>query len=148
MAILDNLDKQLIKILHEDARRSSEVVAKELGVSPATVRRRIRRLVKNGVMHVIALVEPEKIGLHLTAVVALDVDHEKLNSVMNKLIKRPEVIWVATTTGRFDILLLARFPSHEELSEFVQGDLAKVEGVRDSETFICLRQERKHFLIT
>ena len=135
---INGLDERLIHLLENDARQSSEVLAAQLNISPATVRRRVRRLIQSGVIRIVAAVDSSKIGLPLTAVIALDVAHEKLDAVTEMLVRRPEVKWVSTTTGRFDILAMASFPSTDELSVFVQRELAKIEGVRDSETFICL----------
>lgn len=143
MAIVDSLDVRLIKLLQEDAGKSSDVLAKQLKVSAATIRRRIRRLLKSNVIRIGAVVDPGKVGLPLAAVIAIDVAHDKLDSAIQKLTNRPEVIWVSTTTGRFDIILLARFSSTDGLSKFVQSEMAKIEGVRDSETFVCLHMESK-----
>ncbi len=135
---VDALDERLIKLLQQDARRSSDVLAKQLDVSPATVRRRVRNMIRKGVVRIAAIPDPEKVGLPLAAIIALNVDHEKLGSVLNTLAAHPDIGWVCTTTGRFDILAMARFHSTEELSRFVQSEMTKVEGVRDSETFVCL----------
>ncbi len=138
MVNIDSLAERLIKLLQKDARRSSDVLAKQLKVSPATVRRRMRRLIQNGTMRIAAIVDPAKIGLPLAAMIALHVEHDKLDSVVTRLYKQPEVGWLSTTTGRFDIMALARFPSNEELSKFIQKEITEIEGIRDSETFVCL----------
>lgn len=135
---IDSLDERLIKLLQKDARRSSDVLAKQLKVSPATVRRRMRRLIQNGTMRIAAIADPAKIGLPLAVMIALHVEHDKLDSVVEQLYKRPEVGWLSSTTGRFDIMALARFPSTEGLSKFIQKEITEIEGIRDSETFVCL----------
>ncbi len=135
---IDSLAERLINLLQKDAHRSSDVLAKQLKVSPATVRRRMKRLIQNGTMRIAAIVDPAKIGLPLAAMIALDVEHDKLDSVVDQLYKRPEVGWLSTTTGRFDIMALARFPCTEELSNFIQKEIAEIDGIRDSETFVCL----------
>ncbi|MBI2860416.1 MAG: Lrp/AsnC family transcriptional regulator [Chloroflexi bacterium] len=145
MIILDSLDRKLIQLLQEDARKSSEALAKQLGVSAATVRRRTRKLLRNDVLRVSAIVNPDKVGLHLTALMAFNVAHDALDDVIKMLAKRPEVKWVATATGRFDILAVVQFHSTDGLSAFVEKDLMKVEGIRDSETFICLHVEKGLF---
>ncbi len=135
------MDERLIKLLQKDARQSSEVIAKQLNVSPATIRRRIRKLIRSGTMRITAIADPVKIGLPLAAIIAFNVEHGKLDSIMRALVDRPEVEWVSTTTGRFDMLVLARFASTEELSRFVEKEMAELKGIKDSETFICLRIE-------
>ncbi len=145
MYTVDNLDKRLIKLLQIDARQSSDVLAKQLDVSPATVRRRIRKLIEEDVMRIQAVLDPAKVGLPLAALIAFDVDHEKLGSVMDFLSERPEVRWYASCTGRFDIIAMVRFSSTDELSEFVQKELIRLDGVRDTETFVCLRVPKPRF---
>jgi len=138
MTIKDSLDEHLVQLLEKDASHTSETLAKQFNVSASTVRRRVRKLIQSGVLHFVAVVDPSKAGFPLTAVIAFDVAPEKLDLVAQKLASYPEVKWVSITTGRFDILALARFRSTSELSSFVQRELANMEGVRDSETFICL----------
>ena len=142
----DSLDEKLIQLLEKDARQSSEVLAKQLNVSPATVRRRIKRLIQSGVLRMMALVDPDKVGFPLIAVIAFDVAHDRLEAAMQTLADLPEVTWVSTTTGRFDILALVRFRSTEELSTFVQKELPNMEGLRDSETFICLQVKKGRYM--
>ena len=142
MVKVNSLDERLIKLLKDNARQSSEVLATQLNVSAATIRRRIRRLIKDGVMRIGAIVDPAKIGLPLAAVIALDVTHDSLDSVMQTLAELPEVKWVSTTTGRFDVIVMVRFPDTDELFRFMQTKVAKMEGVRDSEAFVCLHIER------
>ena len=137
MSIIDSLDEQLVKLLGQDARQSSASLARKLKVSAATVRRRLRRLTQSGLLRVVGLVDPAEFGLPLVAVISLDVAQDKLESAINVLVNRPEIRWVSATTGRFDIIALARFPSTENLFEFLTKHLANMEGVKDSETFIC-----------
>jgi len=138
MMSIDSIDQQLIRLLTEDARQTSEVLAKQLGVNSSTVRRRLQGLVKEGVIRVVALPDPDKIGYSFRAVVAFDITHEKLDSVVEKLRLRPEVQWLSVTTGRFDVIALVWFPSSEEFFTFLQTDVGALEGVRDTETFVCL----------
>ena len=135
----DALDEQLVTILQKNSWQSSEAIAKQLEVSPATVRRRIRKLIQSGIVRMVALVDPKKLGYHLSTMIAFDVEREELESVIQMLAEQQEVKWISTTTGRFDILVLARFRSTEELSEFVQRKLADVQGITGTETFICLQ---------
>ena len=146
--MLDSLDEQLIELLKEDAQRSSETLGKQLKVSSATVRRRTKKLIQNGMLRIMAVTDPIKVGLPLAVVIAFDVVHEKLNSITTLLANRPEVRWASTTTGRFDLIIIARFRSTEELANFTQKDLIKIEGIRNSETFVCLHVEKAHYLNT
>ncbi len=138
----DSLDEQLVQLLGKDARQTSKALAKQLKVSAATVRRRVGKLIQSSAIRIVAVADSKKIGFPLTAIIAFDVSHEKIESAMQMLASREELIWVSTTTGRFDILALAIFRSTDELSNFVQRDLANIEGLRGTETFICLHIEK------
>ena len=134
----DKIDEQLARLLAQDGRQNSETLAKQLNLSSATVRRRLRKLIRDELVHIVGVVDPAKFGFPVAVVITLDVAHDKLESAMETLAKRPEVRLVSATTGRFDIIILARFRSNNGLSEFMTKVLAQLEGVKDSETFLCL----------
>src|SRR3990172_6450874 len=60
--LLDDLDRRLITLLMEDASRTNVFLARELGVSDGTVRNRIQNLIEKGVMEIVAVVDPWKVG--------------------------------------------------------------------------------------
>lgn len=142
---IDALDAQIVRLMGRDARQNSEAVAKQLNLSPATVRRRLRKLIHSNLLSIVGVVDPSRFGFPLLAVISLNVTHNKIKDILEKLSKRPEIRTLATTTGRHDILVMARFSSTERLSEFITDELAKLEGIRDSETSLCL-QIKKGFL--
>ena len=137
-SMLDSIDKQLIKLMGQDARQSSETLAKQLDLSAATVRRRLRKLIKDDLLRIVGIADPAEFGLALGVVINLDVEQSKLESVMEALINRKEIKWAATTTGRFDIIVIGRFESTEHLSSFLTKELTTMEGVKDTETLISL----------
>ena len=141
-AMKDALDERLLQLLRTDARQPSRELARQLSVSPATVRRRLRKLIESGVLRFLAVADPERMGYHLTAIIALSVTHDRARSVLQFLAMRPQVKWVSTTTGRFDVLALMQFRSTDELAQFLGKELSGIEGIRDSETFICLHTEK------
>ncbi len=132
------MDKQLVRLLGQDARQNSETLARQLNVSSATVRRKLRKLIQSGSLHIVGVVDPARFGLPLTAIIALGVAHEKLKGAAEALVNRPEITWISTTTGRFDIIARGRFASTDALSDFLTDQVAMIDGVKNSETFICL----------
>ncbi len=142
MSIIDSVDERIVRLLGQDARQNSETLAKQLNLSAATVRRRLRKLIRSDLLRIVGVVDPTSFGFPLIVIIALDVTHDKVELAMEELSKRPEVRFVSTTTGRYDIIAVARFRSTEHLSEFVKKELSKLEGIRDSETFICLEVKK------
>ncbi|MDP3879158.1 MAG: Lrp/AsnC family transcriptional regulator [Dehalococcoidales bacterium] len=146
MYTIDETDEQLIKLLEQDAWQTSEALASPLNVSSATIRRRLKRLVQNGILRAVA-VHVDTTDTRVEAMVALNVTHGSLDSVIQALARHPEAKWVASTTGRFDVLTLFEFNSTEELFQYVRNTLILIDGIKDSETFVCLHVGKgKHIL--
>jgi len=146
MNMPDSIDEQLVRLLGQDGRQSSETLAKQLDLSAATVRRRLKKLFRNKLLYITGVVDPAKFGFPLAAVIALDISHDKLESAIEMLANQPEITWISVITGRFDIIACARFRSTDRLSEFIAKGLARVEGVKNSETFICLDVKKGRYV--
>ena len=144
--MLNPLDEQIIHLLGRDARQSSNALARQINVSSTTVRRRVRKLTQSKLLRIVGVVDPSNVGFPLAACIFLDVAHDKLQSVMQVLANRTEIKWVATTTGRFDILALGVFRSTDELSSFLETELPNMEGIRNIETFICLQVKKGRYV--
>ena len=134
----DLLNTQLISLLEENASQTSEELAKQLNVSSSTIRRRTKELIQQGTLHIVAIPEPRKIGLNMITIVAFQVEHQHLNSVLDTLKSREEVKCLYATSGRYDAMALMWFSSSEQLYKFMEKDLAKLEGVKGTETFVCM----------
>ena len=145
MNTTDSFDDQLVRLLGQDARQNSQKLAKKLNVSSATIRRRLRKLLQNGWLRIIGVVDPAKFGFPLRVVLALDVAGDKLSVAMEALSNKKEIRWLSSTTGRWDVVAIAGFASTDELSRFLLKDLSEIEGVRDTETLICLDMKKGHF---
>ena len=143
---LDALDEKLINVLKENARQSSEKLAKRLNVSPTTIRRRLKKLQRSGTVRMVALVDPVKAGLSLLTIIAFDVSHDSLDAAVQFLSEQPEVKWISTTTGRFDIMIEAAFHSTADLSDFLQKKLSSLRGLKDTETFVCLEVKKGKYI--
>ena len=74
-------------------------LAKVLDISPAAVRRRLRRLIQNGVLRAVAIADSSTVTPPLTVMIALDVAHQDLDYVTGTLTALSEITWLAATTG-------------------------------------------------
>ena len=146
---LDSIDKKLLELLSVDAQQNSDQLAQMLGVSSSTVRRRIRLLIKSGILSIVGITKVHHTGSVVNVLIGLDIALDKLTGATAKLAKLPGVQWVVSTTGRYDLMVLVRFRSHDELDHFLQTELFNVDGLKDSETFLCLsltRGSKRQFL--
>ena len=135
---VDDLDYQLINLLQANGRASNIELANQIGVSEGTIRRRFRNLVRDGVIRVVAVPDPAKLGRGTTALVGLQVDPAEVEPVATKLAELAEVQYAAITTGAYDVFLWVALPSPEQLSSFLRSQVGTVPGVRRTETFVNL----------
>ena len=96
----ESLDERLIELPSQDARQNSQVLAKQLNVSSSTVRRRISKLVKRGVLRFATPAEPAEFGFYVRAIIAFDAEHDKAMEIMELLSGRSEFKGLAATSGR------------------------------------------------
>lgn len=142
---MDELDKKIIGILQVDGRASNAKIARKLGVSEGTIRRRLKRLIEDEAIQVLALPEPAKLGFTTEAIVALQVDPGKIEDVAAALSKAPEVLNVAVTTGAFDVFAWVAVPSPERLHRFILSVGGTIPGVKRSETFVTMSVKKRTF---
>ena len=139
---MDLLDEHIIEVLGQNAYQNIPEISRKLKVTGVTVRRRIKELLKNDTLRIVGVVDPTKLGYNIPTVIGLDIEHAKVASAIEKLSNIREVNWISTTTGRFDIIVLVRFQSTDDLSEFINKKLPQIDGLKNSETFVCLHIEK------
>jgi Lrp/AsnC family transcriptional regulator, regulator for asnA, asnC and gidA len=138
----DSVDKQIARLLAQDASQNSEILAKKLNLSSATIRRRLKRLLKSDYLRIIGVVDISKFELPLAAIFTMSVSYGKIESAVESLAKLPEIQWVSVTAGPSDIVALGRFPSNESLSNFLTKDLSKIKGLKNTGTYVCLSPQK------
>jgi Lrp/AsnC family transcriptional regulator for asnA, asnC and gidA len=135
---IDDLDREIIALLQRDGRTANTEIARQLGVAEGTIRRRIERLIDDGVIKIAAVTDPFKVGIGIVALINLDVELSFLEEVAEKLIEMQCVRVVAYSTGVHDMLVEALFPSQQDLLEFLKDELPLIPGIRKTETSILL----------
>jgi Lrp/AsnC family transcriptional regulator, regulator for asnA, asnC and gidA len=135
---LSELDKRIIEHLQEDGRRPFTQIAAVLGVSEAAVRARTNRLVERGIIQVVGVADPGKLGFQ-QALIGIRCEPGRIVEVADALADLQEVDYVVVTAGRFDILIEAVAEDNEGLLHFLNERLQRIGGVRDTETFTYLR---------
>src|SRR3954452_294496 len=129
-------DRAIIRLLQLNARISYAELSRETGIPESTVRRRMDRLQQRGVIEFAMLAEPAKLGYDLRAMIGLKIELNRLEEIADTLRSMNEVTFAAFVTGNFDILIQTVVRSQEALVEFLTKKLARIEGVKSTETFV------------
>jgi Lrp/AsnC family transcriptional regulator for asnA, asnC and gidA len=133
------LDRRIIGVPAAGWAPAHTQIAAELGVSEAAVRARTNRLIERGVLQIVGVADPLKLGFNQMAMIGVRCDGAQLVAAADAIAKLPEVIYVVATAGAYDLLVEAVCEDSEALLEFLTQRLGRVEGVRSTETFIYLR---------
>jgi DNA-binding Lrp family transcriptional regulator len=128
-------DRGLVIELQKNGRTSNAELALRLGISPATVAKRVESLLKNNFISIRALPNPYKLGFQANALIAIKADPKKITIICNQLVDSFHVNFVQTVLGRFDIQLIVYFPDWEMLHHFIKEELSLMEGVREVEPY-------------
>jgi len=136
---LDALDRQIIARLQQDGRSANVDIARHIGISEATVRKRLERLVSEEIIRITAIPNPAKVGLSTVTFLNFDVDLAQLDRVTDQLGQLPEVRAIYYTSGESDLIVEAWFPSGDALLRFLTQRVAVISGIRGAATSHVLR---------
>ena len=143
--VMDETDVKILRSLVSDARLSSRQVSKNSGVSVGTVLTRMKRMEKEGVVRgYSAVVDHEKLGYMLTALIEITVSKGRLLEMENEIARMPNVCAVYDVTGLTDAFVVAKFKSREDLSSFAKRLLA-MPYVERSNTHVVLTTIKEDF---
>lgn len=140
---LDGLDKQILRMLMEDARRPILEIARAVGISGAAIHQRLRKLEKSGVLAGSKfIVNPRVLGYSTMAYIGIYLDKAMSNPfAVRELEKIPEVLECHYTTGNWSILIKVLCRDNEHLMHLLNKKIQQIEGVSRTETFISLDQQ-------
>ena len=139
----DAIDRKILDRLQANGRMTNQELADQVGLSPSPCLRRVRQMEANGVIaRYVALIDPEKVGLGVTAFVRVRLDQQDdrhLALFEAEVANFPEVMECYLMTGEADYQLRVIVPSLGAFEDFLRRRLTKVAGVANVTTSFALR---------
>jgi Lrp/AsnC family transcriptional regulator for asnA, asnC and gidA len=135
---LDRLDCELIRLLQTDGRMPNNAIAQELEISEFTVRRRLKRLLDEGIIRIVAVAKPIDLGFEIAGNLKIHIDLKKTDRVLEKLKRIDSLIYVALTTGGTDVDADFIVRSLKEFHELIFKQISKIDGVLSTETSLLV----------
>ena len=134
---LDNLDRQILKLVAEDARIPFLEVARICNVSGAAIHQRVQKLTGMGIIKGSQyIIDPEKIGYETCAYIGLNLKQpETFDAEVEELKKIPEVVECHYTTGNYDLFTKIYARNNHHLLNIIHDKLQPL-GLSSSETII------------
>lgn len=136
--MIDDLDRKLIEELQVNGRETYMDLAKKLGVVEGTVRKRVKHLLAEDIIKIVAVPSVRKLGYGFIGIMGLQVRMGDLRKVAEKLAKSKHVCYLAFVAGRFDLVAIILSQSAEELSQFVEKEISAIPSILRTETSINL----------
>jgi Lrp/AsnC family transcriptional regulator, regulator for asnA, asnC and gidA len=143
-APLDTVSKRIVELLQEDGRQSFVTIAREVGLSEAAVRQRVQKLIDADVMQIVAVTDPLQVGFSRQAMIGVRVAGD-VARVAEALCDMPEVSYVVTTAGSFDLLVEVVCEDDDHLLDLLMGRIRRLHGVTSTETFVYLKLNKQHY---
>lgn len=141
----DELDGKIIGLLRENGRRTMAELSNTIGISPTATRSRVNKLIKGEILQVVAITNPEKLGLPVDVFVTVQTDPAKTKSVVEALGKLEEIRYVAILSGRYDVVFSSALESDEALFRLLTEKVGQIPGVARVETFRILKTTKRTY---
>jgi len=141
---LDRIDRHILKLMQENGRITNLELADQVGLSPTPCSRRVKRLEDSGLIkgHV-TLLNPELLGLNLTAIVGIAMDRhtpDRFEAFEKAIVDMPEIIECSIVTGQTaDFLLKVVVKDMQHYEKFLLGNLTRLSGVTGVHSSFVLR---------
>jgi DNA-binding Lrp family transcriptional regulator len=127
---LDETDKKIISILHENGRISFTDLAKEIGLSRVATQFRVNALMdKNIIERFTIVINAENIGMAVSAFLNVEVEPKYLQQVAEQLAKEPFITALYHMTGPSKLHMHGLFANNHEMEAFLKGKLYVLPGI-------------------
>jgi len=140
--MLDNIYREIISFLQYDGRMPFTKIAQELGISEGTVRRRVNQLSADGILQIVAIVEPHVMGWEEAAMIGISVKANLISSIADEIAKLPEVAYLFQAAGEFDLFAEVFCRDREHFVSFLNNKLQQIPGVERTQSFMILKSHK------
>ncbi len=137
--VLDEFDRAIINLLQQNGRMPFLTIANQLNLAEGTVRRRVGKLLNEGLLRIVGVADPFKVGLNTVAVVGMKVERGRIENIAEQLSALPEVRYVALSTGNYDLVIEVVVSGNDELLTFLVDTLRDIDGISNTGTSIVLK---------
>ena len=144
---MDDVDRKIMRLLQEDARKSFNKIADSLGIAVGTAYNRVKSMEDRGVLKGYTIIlDSTKLGYGLTALILIEAEGKYLPEVEKELAQLDEVLCIYDITGDYDVAVVARFKNRTALNNFIKSAL-KMPHVTRTVTNVVLNVVKEDFRV-
>jgi len=142
---IDQIDCRMIRLLQKDGRISNTDIAKKIGISEATVRTRLSRLIEEEYIQIVAVSNPMKLGFEIVGNIRIHIEIIKMNKIIAELKKLRPLWHIVQTTGGTGIDTEFVVKNLDELNHLIFDRIYKIDGVLKTETSLFLKYIKRQY---
>jgi Lrp/AsnC family transcriptional regulator for asnA, asnC and gidA len=135
---LDDIDRQLVSALQRDGRRPFSKLAAEIGIGESVARYRVQRLERAGILQIVGIADPLKVGFDLMALIGVRVVPGRIKDVATSVSMLAETSYVASLAGAFDLVVEVVCRDTAHFTHLLTQQIHHVEGVVSTESFLIM----------
>jgi Lrp/AsnC family transcriptional regulator for asnA, asnC and gidA len=139
MRQLDKTNQAIVSQLQYDGRKPYTEIAAELGVTEGAVRRRVKRMIDQGVLQIVGIVEPQFLEWNAAGMIGVSVQAGQVEQVGEQIAQFPEVTYLFMASGGFDLFVEVYCRNREHFVSFLSNKLQQIPGVERTESFMILK---------
>ncbi|HML05021.1 MAG TPA: Lrp/AsnC family transcriptional regulator [Methanobacterium sp.] len=143
---MDDVDTAILRSLIKNSRITISQMSKEIDVPDATISNRLKKLEDDVIKRYTMILDWQKIGLDITAIIIIQTESEKHESVKEELSKLEEVSEVYSVSGEYDILIKVWVPGIEELNQLINTKIRSIDGVEDLTEMIVMERVKEDMI--
>lgn len=132
---LDSVDRTLLTALQDDGRMGYADLGRLVNLTPGGARRRVMRLEERGIVQVVGVTDPFKLGYRNMAMLGIVVEGD-VAEVADALGQIEDIVYVVVSAGSFDLLVEVVAKDSDALFDVINSKVRKVPGVARTETFM------------
>jgi Lrp/AsnC family transcriptional regulator for asnA, asnC and gidA len=142
---IDHVDADMIQLLQKDGRLSNIEIAKKVGISETTVRNRLKRLIEDEYIQIVAVSNPFKLGFEVAGDLYIDVEMKQIENVIKELKHIKELWYIVITTGDTNINAEFIVKTREDLNDLIFNKISKIDGVIRTQVSVIMKFEKRKY---
>jgi Lrp/AsnC family transcriptional regulator, regulator for asnA, asnC and gidA len=147
--LLDDVNLKIMDILGKDSSTPFVEIAKQIGISDATVHIRVRRLISERVINKFTIsVDNNLLGYDHLAFIGINVEPGFADEAIYELSSLEEVLEVHEMHGTFDLLLKIRAKDLEQMRDVVENKIRKLPRILETELMTVLKTRKEEQIVS
>jgi Lrp/AsnC family transcriptional regulator for asnA, asnC and gidA len=136
---LDEIDRKILSHLEKDSRVSYTTLAKKLDISDVAIKKRIDKLIENGIIERFSIsIDNKKLGMPLKAFILIKSLPSEAAQISDELKKMRNVNRIFSTLGPYDVVIELSCKDIDELKSLTDENIGNLRGVTDIRTLVVV----------